>query len=712
MQARGRKMWARGMKMWRSRRMRVGGQRMLRPSTKRLVLVIGAGWLGVFLVDRLLPPPLDRARECSTVVLDREGAWVHAFPTAAGRWRFPAEISGTDPEFLRRLIAMEDRHFRWHPGFDAAALVRAAATSIGSRRIVSGGSTITMQAARLLEPRQRTLRAKLIEIARAMQIEIRLSKPEILELYLTLAPYGGNLEGVRAACLAYFGHEPSRLTDAEIAFLIAMPQAPEARRPDRHPETACSARGRVLARFEAKGFISSALAVEADDTPVPRRKPFSGHSYHATARLARAAQGAAAVHSTLDLHLQSQVETLARSHATRRGADVHAALLAVDNHSNAVRVAVASSGLHMPGGWIDLTRARRSPGSALKPFVYGLAFDDGIAAPGTIVDDAPRKFSGYMPENFDKTFHGQVRVREALQHSLNVPAVTALDRIGARRFWSALAAAGAKPALPHRAESEPGLALALGGAGVTLEELARLYTGLAHEGVVRALAWTAEEERLVIEAPGHCLMTPASARAVADILRSAPSPAGRVPARLVEDAPQIAFKTGTSYGYRDAWAMGFTEEWTVVVWVGRASGEAQPGETGRASALPLLFDIFDVLPVPPREPREVAHEEETPHGLMTFASANPSRPIIVFPGDGVEVFVHGFGPTARGVSLASRGGAGVPDWYVSGRPVSREPTSGQAVWRPAAPGFYRVEVVDENGARAEATVRVRVAGDR
>ena len=685
---------------------------MRRPWTRRLAVLIGVSLLGVVLLDRLLPPPLHRAREYSTVVLDREGAWVHAFPNTAGRWRFPAAVSATDPEFVRRLIAMEDRRFHWHPGFDPTALVRAAATAVASRRIVSGGSTITMQVARLLEPRPRTLRAKAIEIARALQIELRLSKREILELYLTLAPYGGNLEGVRAACLAYLGHEPNRLTAAEMAFLIAMPQAPEARRPDRHPEASRTARGRVLERFRAKGFISSVLAGEADVTEVPRRRPFTGHAYHSTARLARSAQGAAAVRSTLDLRLQCQVEWLARAHAARRGVDVHAALLVVDNRTNAVRVAIASSGFDKAGGWIDLTRAARSPGSALKPFVYGMAFDDGIAAPGTIVDDAPRRFSGYMPENFDKTFHGQVRVREALQHSLNVPAVTTLDRIGARRFWSALAAAGAKPALPHRAESEPGLALALGGAGVTLEELARLYAGLAHEGAVRPLAWTTEEESAVQEAPGYRFMTPASARAVADILRSAPSPAGRVPAKLVENAPQIAFKTGTSYGYRDAYAMGFTEEWTIVVWVGRANGEAQPGETGRASALPLLFDTFDVLPVPAQEPREASHEEEAPPGLMTLAAATSSRPMIVFPGDGVEVFVHDFGPAARGVSLASRGGVGVHDWYVSGQPVPREPTSGQAVWRPVAPGFYRLEVVDESGSRAEVTVRVRRSGDR
>ncbi len=677
---------------------------------RRIARVAAACVVAVVLLDRLLPPPLERGRDVSCLVLDHEGEWIRALPTHAGRWRFAVRLKAVDPVFVRRLIASEDKRFWSHPGFDCAALARAAGAAMAARHIVSGGSTITMQTARLLEPRPRTIRSKVIEIVRAVQIEARLSKREILELYLTLAPYGGNLEGVRAASLAYFNHEPSALSDAEMALLIALPQAPERRRPDRHVAAARTARAQVLRRFTAGGCISAGVALEASETTLPQRRAFTGAAYHAAVRLGRAASGSPEVHSTLDRGLQIEMESLARDHAVRKGNDVHAALLLVDNRTNAVRAAVGSAGLDRPGGWMDLTRAPRSPGSTLKPFVYGLAFDDGLAAPGTIIDDAPHRFSGYLPENFDKTFHGQVKVREALQHSLNVPAVAALERVGARRFWATLVAAGTTPALPDRADAEPGLAIALGGAGITLEELTRLYAGLAQGGRVRPLVWTAEEQAAVAKDSGYQLMTPHSAQEIAAILRNGPSPAGRAPARLAASAPQIAFKTGTSYGFRDAWAAGFTADWTIVVWVGRADGAAQRGETGRAAALPLLFDAFDRLPNAGTEARDVEPDAAPPPALATFAAAHNERPVIIFPAQGVELFVAEFGPGGRGVALASRGGTGAPAWYVDGVPVRRESTGGQPVWRPSAPGFYKLEVVDEAGARAKASIRVRAAG--
>lgn len=327
----------------------------------------------VVCLDRLLPPPLERGRDAACIVLDREGQWIRALPTKAGRWRFAAQLDAVDPAFVRRLVAAEDRRFWSHPGFDSAALGRAVRSAIAARHVVSGGSTITMQTARLLEPRPRTVRSKMIEIVRAMQIEARLSKRRILELYLTLAPYGGNLEGVRAASLAYFHHEPSALSDAEMALLIALPQAPEARRPDRHAEAARTARAQVLRRFAAGGFISARAAGEAATASLPERRAFAGHAYHAAVRLAATAGETSEIHSTLQLPLQIAMETLARDHAIRQGYDVHAALLAVDNKTNAVRAAVGSAGFDRPGGWLDLTRARRSPGSTLKPFVYGLS---------------------------------------------------------------------------------------------------------------------------------------------------------------------------------------------------------------------------------------------------------------------------------------------------------------------------------------------------
>ncbi|MEO8113533.1 MAG: transglycosylase domain-containing protein, partial [Phenylobacterium sp.] len=340
----------------------------VRRLTLGLIAVVGVE-VAVAGLDALFPPDLTRARSASPVVLDRNGAWLRALPVESGRWRLRADLARTDPRFLTRLTAMEDARFWWHPGVDPAALARALAGAAAHGRAASGASTLTMQTARLLEPRPRTLTSKLIEMVRAVQLEARFSKREILGLYLTLAPYGGNLEGVRAASLAYFGHEPESLTDGEQALLIALPQSPEARRPDRHPRAALAARRQVLARLAGRGALSPAAAAEAASEPLPRRSLFPALAWHATGELARAAPATTAtVVSTLDARLQGRLEPLARAAALAQGPDSTAAILVVQIDGRAVRALVGSSGLGAAGGWIDMTRPVRSPGSTLKPF--------------------------------------------------------------------------------------------------------------------------------------------------------------------------------------------------------------------------------------------------------------------------------------------------------------------------------------------------------
>ncbi|MET0181837.1 MAG: penicillin-binding protein 1C [Caulobacterales bacterium] len=665
--------------------------------------------LSVFALDVLFPPPLQRVEQVSPVVTDRNGQWLMAFTTREGRWRLAARLEEIDPTFQKRLIALEDRRFFFHPGFDPIALMRATSAYVRTGRVTQGGSTITMQLARLIEPRPRTIGSKLIEILRALQIERRWSKNEIFAAYLTMAPYGGNLEGVRAASRAYFGKDPLWLEDHEMALLAALPQAPEARRPDRHPEAARAGRDDVIGKFARMHLLNARLAAEAREAPIPSRSAFDYSAPHIAARLVRDHQGEAVIQSTIDATMQSAFEDLARTHARDLERDATIAILAVDVNTREVRASIGGAGLERAGGYIDMTRAVRSPGSALKPFLYAIAFDDGIAAPETLVLDAPRRFSGYMPENFDRQFHGDVRLEEALMHSLNLPAVATLDRIGAPRFAAALTQAGARPRLPRGAESEPGLALALGGVGITLEEMVTLYATLGGDGQSRPLRTTRDAPFAL----PHRFVRTETAQKVVDILARSPTPDGRAPAQLSQGAPRIGYKTGTSYGFRDAWAFGIGGGYVIGIWVGRPDGAPRPGEAGRQTALPILFEAFDRLGLAPEAYRPSQQPEAAAPGvarLETQTARADNNLQIIFPPENTEVLVLDYGAASRGLSLSAVGGARPLTWYAEGARVPLEDTSGRAIWRPSAPGFHEVTVVDADGRSAHVRVRIRDRG--
>lgn len=671
--------------------------------TRRLSIA-AATIAAVVIADVALPPPVARANAVSAIVTDRNGYWLHAFATPEGRWRFSADLGDIDPAFIAELIAVEDKRFWSHWGVDPLAVARAALSSARSGEVTSGASTITMQTARLLEPRPRTLASKLIEMARAVQLERRLTKREILELYLTLAPYGGNLEGVRAASLVYFGREPGRLTPAERALLIALPQAPEARRPDRRAAAAIAARAAVLDRLVAAALLTPEIADEAREAPaIGARKVFPRIAYHAARELsAGSTSGESVVPSTLDIGRQMTAERLVAAHASAFTDGATAAAIVIDNATMEVVASVGSSGLDAKGGWIDLTGAVRSPGSLLKPFIYALAFEDGVLGPDTVIEDMPRGFGGYRPENFDRTFRGEVRVREALQHSLNVPAVATLEKVGVDRFSAALKAAGATIFQRKSTKSEASLALALGGAGVTMRDVAALYAGLANRGTIRPMTFVRGAGAGRTPSP---LFSAETADRINAILRGAPSLAGRAPAALSAFAPVIAYKTGTSYGYRDAWAAGHANGLTIVVWTGRADGAPRPGETGRKSAAPLLFALMDALTNGAAKARpDEAEAAETFTHVRLERPAAETAPSILYPVPGSEVFPGAFG--GDGVVFAASGGAGGYAWYVDGERVTGDAGDGRPVWRPAAPGFYDIAVVDGKGRSASAKVRV------
>ena len=674
----------------------------------RSVTLALIGLMGVettlFALDAALPPNLVKARQSSPVALDHRGAWLRALPVERGRWRIRADLARTDPVFLRRLVAVEDGRFWLHPGVDPVSAVRAVGSAIVHGKPTSGASTLTMQTARLLEPRPRNIGSKLIEMIRAVQIEARYSKREILALYLTLTPYGGNLEGVRGASLAYFGHEPETLTNGEQALLIALPQSPETRRPDRRPDAARAARRRVLDKLVRARSLTEANGAEADNEPIPRRAKFPSLAWHVSGELARSAPASqASVISTLDAGLQSRLEPLAAAAARAQGPENTAAILVIETKTRAVRAAVGSGGLDRPGGWIDMTRAVRSPGSSLKPFIYGMAFDDGVAAPDTELDDTPRRFADYQPENFDRVFHGKVSAREALSHSLNMPAVALLDKISPSAFEARLAAVDVTLTRPRRGYSTPGLAIALGGVGISLRDLGLLYAALGDGGVAKPLAWTEVEAGRRIGQGGRRLMRPEAAGQVLDILRETPPPAGVTATALTKGRPLMAFKTGTSYGFRDAVAAGLVGRYVVLVWTGRADGGARGGLTGRDSALPLLFDAADLLDSPAAASRPI-DPKQAPDALKRLDQVT-AGPRLIFPPDGAQVRVDGYGRGSRGLVL-SAGGENL-SWYVDGARLDPEAVSGRFVWRPAGPGFFRLVVIDELGRKARARVRVK-----
>lgn len=665
---------------------------------------------GLLVLDRLAPPDMGRGTEMSVVVTDSGGRALRVFPVEDGRWRLAADIDRIDPAFIAALIEVEDQRFYDHAGVDPLAVVRAAFTSARAGRIVSGASTLTMQTARLLEPRPRNLGSKIVESWRALQLERRLSKDEILQLYLSLTPYGGNLEGIRAASWAYFGREPERLTAEQIALLIALPQSPEVRRPDLRPEHARTSRAAILTRLADAGLLTEARAEEAAGESLPSRADFPAEAWHAAEEARRRAPGVTEIRTSIDGGLQAELEALARAEAEEAGTDVQVAILVVETESRAVRAAVGSASRGRQGGWIDLTDRARSPGSTLKPFIYALAFDDGFAAAGTRMADVPRAFNAYQPENFDRTFRGDVTVAEALQHSLNVPAVLALDAVGARRFAASLDFAGAHGRIADSGEDEAGLAIALGGVGLTVREVATLYAALGDGGSARPLSWLEDRSDIDTDAPAQPLMTPETADEIVSILRRAPHPGGRMPAELSRGAPRIAFKTGTSWGFRDAWAAGTGDSFTVVVWVGRPDGTPRPGVTGREGALPILFDVFDRARRYTPETGAGWGSAESPDAtappapLRRFGDSLP--PEIVFPPDGSEVWANEEG---RPLVLAGRG-TGRLSWFVDGAPADLN-GAGDPVWLPPQRGFYTIAAVDDQGRTATARVRIHTSTD-
>lgn len=651
---------------------------------KRRVITAGAialtvGWF-------CLPTLPSDADIVSSVLRDRTGEVLHIASVENGRIRLGADLDRIDPAYIEALIAIEDQRFYRHIGVDPLAIGRAIKSNLSAGQVVSGASTLTQQLGRQYRPRPRTLPTKMIEAVEAVRLDLRMSKTEQLERYLTRISYGSNIEGIEAASRLWLGKSPRYLSPDEIALLLALPQSPEARRPDRNPIAAKAGRDRVLDRMVMGGLLDPKTATIAKAQPVPTRKRDLPN------RDVLAYQTFGGGISTLDAREQARVARHLSGWTNKQPIAVNAAAMIVHVPTREVRVLVGTGARDHAGGWIDMTDRVRSPGSTLKPFIYAMARDDGALDMDSDVRDAPTRFGSYRPENFTRRYHGTVSIREALQHSLNVPAVTALNEVGADRFRAALSAAGPKARGRIGDARGEGLALALGGTGLSARDLAVLYTALGNGGEAGPLRFkpgapTGETYRLV---------TRETAVAVTEALRGAPVPKGFA---NMSGMGRIAYKTGTSYGFRDSWAAGLAGDYAVIVWTGRPDGAPRPGATGRGSSAPLLFDIA----APFANVSRATHAAEVPSALKTVAAQTDSGPIILFPSSGTEML-----QSDRGFSISVDSELPV-QLFVSGEPVSRD--GGLAVWKPDAPGFYRVSAIDRKGRSANADIRV-VARDQ
>ena len=590
---------------------------------------VGLGLGGVLLVlflilfpvmNQLFPlPKTEEGEQAAVLVVSQEGVPLRAFANQQGVWFYSLQPRQVSPLYLQALLGYEDRWFYQHPGINPFSILRAMWQNLQHGRAISGGSTLTMQVARLLDPHQRTIAGKLKQMFRALQLEWHYSKEEILALYLNHAPYGGTLQGVQAASFAYLAKSPDNLSHAEAALLAVLPQAPSRLRPDRHPKRAQQARDKVLDRMATWNIWTATQVAEAKQEQVaslywqhPMTAPLLARRLRKQAKRARVNRQKRVITTTVEAGLQWNLENRLADRLGQWPAGTSAAVLVLENRELQVRAYAGSADFADQSrfGHVDMVQAWRSPGSTLKPFLYGFALEEGIVHSESLLVDALQSFKGYQPNNFHGGFHGPVSFSEALQKSLNIPAVDLLDRLGPARFVARLRQGGLRLRWP--AGGGPNLAVILGGVGATLESLTVAYAALARQGLGGTMRFSNEEpvqERRMLSA--------GAAWIIRQTLANVPRPYGPLPLGPMDDPEhsfrrRIAWKTGTSYGFRDAWAIGVSDRLTIGVWVGRPDGTPLPGHYGTVTAAPLLFEIFDGL----ARQRLWEHEKPPPDSVV------------------------------------------------------------------------------------------------
>ncbi|MEX9819525.1 peptidoglycan glycosyltransferase PbpC [Providencia vermicola] len=550
-----------------------------------IVLVIFLPLL-FLLLDRLWPLPIKQIEMARTVVAE-DGTPLWRFADREGIWRYPVKLDEVSPEFIEALLTYEDRHFYQHPGVNPFSLLRALWQDVSSGRIVSGGSTISMQVARLIDPHDRTITGKLKQLWRTAQLEYHYSKDEILEMYLNRAPYGGTIEGIGAASWVYLNKSPDKLTSGEAALFAVLPQAPSRLRPDRYPQRAQAARDKVLDRLAEYQVWSADKVADIKQEQIwlaPRKNP---HLAPLLARRVVKDVQDSIIETTIDAGLQRQLEDMAINWKNQLPKQTSLGLLVVDHTDMSVKAYLGSIDFtdNSRFGHVDMITAWRSPGSTLKPFLYALAMDDGLIHAESLLQDVPRRFDDYRPGNFDSGFNGPVSVSDALVRSLNLPVVQVLDAYGSKRFTAKLRNVGTELRFPLA--SEPNLSLILGGTAARMDELVAAYSAFARQGKVSPLRYRPSE---VIR--DRQLISPGAAWIVRRIMGGEARP---VPDSSLSAQVNLAWKTGTSYGYRDAWAIGVNPRYTIGVWVGRPDGTPVAGQFGYATAIPIMNQVNNLL---------------------------------------------------------------------------------------------------------------------
>ncbi len=626
----------------------------------------------VAVIAWFMPPDTQTLKQEGRIIYDRHGHVLSMFLNHQQQWAFATPAKRVSPVLIQMLIAIEDQNFAWDPGIDPLAIIRAAGQMIMAGHVVSGASTLTMQVTRMLHPAPRTLPVKIVEALQAISLYEHYSKSAVLGMWLSLAPEGGNIQGIEAAAHAWFNQSPRTLGPAQAAFLVMMVRNPNRLNPLTHPQAALATRNQILREAQRRGIISKAALERALATALPQ------HLYPMPLLSPQVASTLpSGTRSTIDAPMDRAVADIAQHALQQMAPSESIAIVVVSLKTKGIRAIYSGDwGNVQRDGFVDMTRAIRSPGSALKPFLYGLGFAAGIIRPSTNVADFPRNFGAYEPNDYNDRYMGVVTATTALRRSLNVPAVDLIEAYGPLRFAAHLRAAGTPLLLPYGAD--PALPLALGGAGISMRRLLALYAGLANSGVVERLHLIAGQHRRA-----RRLLSPYAAQDVTAILNR-PFPFG--------GPGGIAWKTGTSAGNRDDWAIGYNHRYAAAVWIGQPNGAALPGDTALA-AIPILAKVFSILPGQPidiHSPTRSLTLQRQPMGtLLEIASPAPGSQLTV----------------GEPVSIRIIGGNRPFHFLLDGRPLASNPALRSVDWTPAVAGFYQLSVLDASGQLVKRALR-------
>lgn len=709
------------------------------------------------ILDKIAPIPMpqEESEQFAKVIVAADGTPLRAFADKQGVWRYPVKMADVSVKYINTLLAYEDRWFWYHPGVNPLSMLRAAGQNLVNNRIISGGSTLTMQVARILDPHSRTIAGKLKQIFRALQLEWHYSKSEILTMYLNRAPFGGTIEGVQAASFAYLSKSAKELSLAESALLSVLPQSPSHFRPDRHPQRATRARNKVLDRLQSFAYINSQQLMDAKlEIVVPQLDANPMLAPILARRLKNKVQQGHPLQTTIDVNLQANLEVLVKDYTQQLSTKSSAAILVVNHHSMHVKAYIASADFHdkQRYGQVDMIQAIRSPGSTLKPFLYAMALDQGLISSHSMLMDEAIDIAGYKPENFSQNFSGMVSVSDALQRSLNIPAVQVLQFLGPGYFHAKLESAGLVLKLPKN--SQPNLSIILGGAGTRLEELVSAYTAFSRGGKAGQLIFSHElssqntvSKNTIKET--H-LMSPGAAWIINEVLSQIPY-RNRLSGMINHHSANnslLAWKTGTSYGFRDAWAIGMTKDYTIGIWTGRPDGTPVPGHYGAQTAVPLLKSVSQNLSLLPEfespdsttysRPDSVTQEKICwPSGEL-FDKTDPASckktqlswildntipPVLPLNPDIETLFnelkitsirdgTHIKKPEGMeselAINLEAQGGTGQIYWFINGKVINSLATRAVLSVSFDKAGKYQINAIDQAGQNHQVTLFVTI----